>query len=81
MKNDYQSENDARTMSDHAEIASDPKRHAAAVRHLKKKAKHHKHALELAKHVKKGLKKAFPKEGSPKEEANEPKAEAMAEGD
>jgi hypothetical protein len=81
VEHDYQSEDDARTLERHAEIAGNGKRHSAALKHMKKKIKTHKEALELSKHVRKGLKQAFPKEGKSGHEKAEPKAEAKVEND
>lgn len=63
----YQAESDARTLTDHATITSDPERHQAATDHLQKKHDDSKMALhhakkQLSKKVKGGLDKAFPKD-------------------
>lgn len=62
---DYQCEDDARTLKNHADITSDPKRHAAAHAKLLEQTQSHQSALDsshkqLRGKVKKGLKKAFP---------------------
>lgn len=71
---DYQAKSDARTMQDHAAIVADPKRHAAAHKHLKTMASNTASAVQtsaalkkkkpvgaaLHQKVKSGLKRAFP---------------------
>lgn len=82
----YQTESDARTLKEHAQITSDPKRHKKAVAHLHKEItsmkKAHGHSKRMLGRVKGGLQKAFPPEGSPQEEAQEtPAEEAMEQGE
>lgn len=62
---DYQSKDDARTLTRAQEIQNDPDRHAKASKHLEKNAGNaadaHKAARkQLEKHVKGKMKKAFP---------------------
>ncbi len=61
--NDYQGEDDARTLMRAQEVMSDPKRHGAAKGHLKKlhgeRAKESMHAKAAQ-----GLRKAFPDDAS-----------------
>lgn len=70
----YNCEADANTLKQHAEITSDPKRHAAAHAHLEKQQALHDTAVQgsrkmLQKKVKHGLKKAF---GGGKSDMNSP---------
>lgn len=62
----YQTESDADTLKKHAELTSDPKRHAAAHAHLQKQQVDNQAALDASHkaqkmRVHKGLQKAFPK--------------------
>lgn len=62
---DYQSDRDASTLQDHAEITSDPERHQRAHKKLQGKFDSAAKAMKssnLHKKVKKGLAKAFPKD-------------------
>lgn len=63
--NDYEAENDARVLKQHAEITGDPKRHAKAHAKLLEQTQSHQSALDashkaLRKRVARGLKQAFP---------------------
>lgn len=46
---DYETENDARTLKDAHDVRSDPKRHKKAIAHLKKAGKAHKDAYTAEK--------------------------------
>ena len=64
---DFQTQQDAQTLQDHAAITSDPKRHQAALDHLQKKHDETGTAIQMNKRklrnkVKGGLKQAFPKD-------------------
>lgn len=86
---DYQCENDASTLKAHAEITSDPKRHAKAMAHLQQQQILHQKAIDdghqqLRKKVRHGLKRAFPQTGgegdkSPFQQAAEPDKAQFAE--
>lgn len=73
---DYEAQNDARTLSDAHAVRKDKKRHGKAMKHLKKMGKGSSHAVEAHEHE-----TGHPAEGSPAEEAHESAAEAKAEGD
>jgi hypothetical protein len=77
---DYQTDSDADTLSRHAEIASDPDRHAKAVDRLKARASKakgdHEKVKKLHQHVKKGLKKAFGGGGDVQDEKDREQADA-----
>jgi hypothetical protein len=66
---DYKLQSDADTLQKHAEITSDPERHAAAHAVLKQRVTDGKQAVKqsskaMNSKVKKGLGKAFPSSGS-----------------
>lgn len=67
-EDDYKAQDDARVLKNHAEITSDPDRHAKALAHMQNEQVTNQKALDsghkqLKGKVKKGLAKAFPKEG------------------
>lgn len=66
---EYQVQSDASTLKNHAEITSDPPRHAKALAHMQNDQVTGQQAIDnshkqLRQKVKKGLKKAFPTGGA-----------------